>query len=282
MSNFSYKNGILHIDNISALDVEKKCKTPVYIYSELCLINNFKKFENALEAKLGKNHPKLIAYSVKANSNIAVINVLHKLKSGADVVSSGELKRAVRAGIKGEKIVFSGVGKTADDLSLALDSQVLQFNLESIAELKKLSEIAMKKNTIAPVAFRINPDIDAGGHEKISTGGSSTKFGIPFNNALDSYNYAKTLPGINVVGIDIHIGSQITELEPFKLAFNKVVILFNKLIAAGHNIINIDLGGGIGVSYDKDIDPFLINEYADLVKEKFSSLNCKLIFEPGR
>ena len=282
MSNFFYKNGILHIDQVSALDVEKQCKTPMYIYSRLSLINNFKNLENALNAKLGKDYPKLIAFSVKSNSNIAVINVLQKLNSGADVVSSGELKRAKKAGVKGEKIVFSGVGKTDEDLSLALDYKVLQFNVESLEELNKLSKIASEKNMIAPVAFRINPDIEAGGHEKISTGGSNTKFGIPFSHALESYDYAKNLPGIKVVGIDIHIGSQITELEPFELAFDKVVLLYNELRAVGHDILNIDLGGGIGVPYDNTIQPFLIDDYADLVRRKFSSINCKLIFEPGR
>lgn len=282
MSNFSYKHGILHIEDISALDIEKKCKTPVYVYSESCLVNNFMKLENALNLKLGKNQPKLIAYSVKSNSNIAVINVLQKLNSGADVVSSGELKRAKKAGIEGNKIVFSGVGKTDEDLALALDYNVLQFNVESLAELENLSKIATTKNMIAPIAFRINPDIDAGGHEKISTGGSNTKFGIPFDQALDSYNYAKTLPGIKVVGIDIHIGSQITELEPFNLAFDKVILLYNRLMEAGHNILNIDLGGGIGIPYDKSIVPFLIEDYAELVKQKFNLINCKLIFEPGR
>ena len=282
MDNFFYKNGILHIDQVSALDVEKQCKTPMYVYSRLSLENNFKNLENALNAKLGKDYPKLIAFSVKSNSNIAVINVLQKLNSGADVVSSGELKRAKKAGIKGEKIVFSGVGKTDKDLSLALDYKVLQFNVESLEELKKLSKIASEKNMIAPVAFRINPDIDAGGHEKISTGGSNTKFGIPYSQALESYDYAKNLPGIKVVGIDIHIGSQITELEPFDLAFDKVVLLYNELRTAGHDILNIDLGGGIGVPYDDSSQPFLINDYADLVSRKFSSINCKLIFEPGR
>ena len=282
MSNFFFKNGILHIDQVSALDIEKQYKTPMYVYSSLSLVNNFKNLENALNSKLGKDYPKLIAFSVKSNSNIAVINVLQKLNSGADVVSSGELKRAKKAGIKGEKIVFSGVGKTDEDLSLALDYKVLQFNVESLEELKKLSKIASEKNMIAPVAFRINPDIDAGGHEKISTGGSNTKFGIPFSQALESYDYAKNLPGIKVVGIDIHIGSQITELEPFELAFDKVVLLYNELRAAGHDILNIDLGGGIGVPYDDTIQPFLIDDYADLVRRKFSSINCKLIFEPGR
>ena len=282
MSNFSYKNRILHIEDVSALDIEKKCKTPVYVYSESSLVKNFLKLENALNSKLGKSHSKLIAYSVKSNSNIAVINVLNKLNSGADVVSSGELKRASIAGIKGEKIVFSGVGKTDEDLELALEYNVLQFNLESISELENLSKIATNKNKMAPIAFRINPDIDAGGHEKISTGGSNTKFGIPYDEAMHAYNYAKTLPGIKVVGIDIHIGSQITELGPFDLAFDKVVLLYNQLIESGHNILNIDLGGGIGVPYDKTIKPFLIEDYAELVRRKFNLINCKLIFEPGR
>ena len=282
MNGFFYKDGVLHVDDVSLLDIEKQFTTPVYIYSKLCLSNNYKALEEALENKLGKGHPKLIAYSVKANSNIAVINVLKKLGSGADVVSSGELKRVIKAGINGEKIVFSGVGKTKKELSFALDSDVMQFNIESISELEILSEIASSKNKKAPIAFRINPDIDAGGHEKISTGGSNTKFGIPYKQAVNVYEYAKNLPGIKVVGIDIHIGSQITDLEPFKLAFNKVLILYKKLIENGHNIINLDLGGGIGISYGENFTPFDINDYADLIKEKFGSLACKLIFEPGR
>ena len=282
MDNFSYKSGLLHVDDVSILAIEKKCTTPAYIYSELCLSNNYKSFEKALEKKLGKEHPKLIAYSVKANSNIAVINALKKLGSGADVVSSGELKRAKKAGINGEKIVFSGVGKTKEELTFALDSNVMQFNIESIPELEMLSEIALSKNKEAPIAFRINPDIDAGGHEKISTGGSNTKFGIPYKDALNVYEYAKNLPGIKVVGIDIHIGSQITDLEPFKMAFNKVLLLYKELKGNGHNIINLDLGGGIGVPYDNNTKPFHIDKYADLINQKFGALGCKLIFEPGR
>ncbi len=282
MDNFAYKGGLLHVDDVSILAIEKKCTTPSYIYSELCLSNNYKSLEKALDKKLGKERPKLIAYSVKANSNIAVINVLKNLGSGADVVSSGELKRAKKAGINGEKIVFSGVGKTKEELTFALDSNVMQFNIESIPELEMLSEIASSKNKEAPIAFRINPDIDAGGHEKISTGGSNTKFGIPYIDALNVYEYAKNLPGIKVVGIDIHIGSQITDLEPFKMAFNKVLLLYKELKENGHNIVNIDLGGGIGVPYDNNTKPFHIDEYADLINQKFGALDCKLIFEPGR
>jgi len=282
MDNFSYKSGLLHVDDVSILAIEKKCTTPAYIYSELCLSNNYKSFEKALEKKLGKEDPKLIAYSVKANSNSAVINALIKLGSGAAVVSSGELKRAKKAGINGEKIVFSGVGKTKEELTFALDSNVMQFNIESIPELEMLSEIALSKNKEAPIAFRINPDIDAGGHEKISTGGSNTKFGIPYKDALNVYEYAKNLPGIKVVGIDIHIGSQITDLEPFKMAFNKVLLLYKELKGNGHNIINLDLGGGIGVPYDNNTKPFHIDKYADLINQKFGALGCKLIFEPGR
>ena len=282
MDNFAYKGGLLHVDDVSILAIEKKCTTPSYIYSELCLSNNYKSLEKALDKKLGKERPKLIAYSVKANSNIAVINVLKNLGSGADVVSSGELKRVKKAGINGEKIVFSGVGKTKEELTFALDSNVMQFNIESIPELEMLSEIASSKNKEAPIAFRINPDIDAGGHEKISTGGSNTKFGIPYIDALNVYEYAKNLPGIKVVGIDIHIGSQITDLEPFKMAFNKVLLLYKELKGNGHNIVNLDLGGGIGVPYDNNTKPFHIDKYADLINQKFGTLDCKLIFEPGR
>ena len=240
MKYFNFENGLLNVDGVSILDIEKKCSTPVYIYSEKSIIDNYKNFEKALENKLGKDHPKLIAYSVKANSNIAVINVLKKLNSGADVVSSGELKRVKIAGINGEKIVFSGVGKTKEELSFALDANVMQFNVESISELEQLSEIALSKNVKAPIAFRINPDIDAGGHEKISTGGSRTKFGIPYKEANSAYEYARTLSGINIVGIDIHIGSQITDLKPFELAFNKILDLYLDLKNNGHNILNID------------------------------------------
>ena len=282
MNCFTFKDGVLNVDDVSVFEIEKKCSTPVYIYSEACLINNYKNLEEALENKLGKNHPKLIAYSVKANSNIAVINALKNLNSGADVVSSGELKRVKKVGINGEKIVFSGVGKTEEELSFALDANVMQFNIESISELEQLSNLALSKSTTAPIAFRINPDINAGGHEKISTGGSSTKFGISYKEAISAYEYAKTLAGISVVGIDIHIGSQITNLKPFELAFNRVLLLYKELTRNGHNILNIDLGGGIGVPYEKDSKTFLVNEYADLVKEKFGSLDCKLIFEPGR
>ena len=282
MNYLNYKNDILHFENISLEEIAEFSGTPTYVYSKEAINKNFNNLNLALENKLGINYDKLIAFSVKSNSNIAFINRLKKLNSGADVVSEGELKRALAAGIKGEKIVFSGVGKTYEEMLYALENNVLQFNIESISELNQLSEIAISNNKIAPIAFRINPDIMAGGHAKISTGGSNTKFGIPYDEAIQIYEYAKNLPGIEIVGIDIHIGSQIINLEPFKMAFEKILVLYNELNKLGHKINNIDLGGGIGVPYLDSEKIFSIDDYAELVKNNFGDLNCKLIFEPGR
>ena len=282
MNFLNYKNDVLHIENVSLKEIAESSGTPTYVYSEETLHKNFNSLNAALEKKLGVHHDKLIAFSVKSNSNIAFINCLSKLNSGADVVSEGELKRSLAAGIRGDKIVFSGVGKTSEEMLFALENNVLQFNIESISELNQLSEIAISNNKIAPIAFRINPDIVAGGHEKISTGGSNTKFGIPYNEAIQIYEYAKKLSGIEIVGIDIHIGSQITNLEPFKLAFEKILALYSELSNLGHSINNIDLGGGIGVRYLESEKIFSIDDYANLVKDNFGSLKCKLIFEPGR
>ena len=282
MSLLNYRNNILYFEDVSLNEIADKIVTPMYIYSQSTLENNFNKINEALNKILGKEQEKLIAFSVKSNSNIAIINRLHNLGSGADVVSVGELKRSLNAGIKGNKIVFSGVGKTSEEMLFALEMDVVQFNIESISEINQLSEIASSNNKIAPIAFRINPDIVAGGHEKIATGGSNTKFGIPYSEALKAYEYAKSLPGINIVGIDIHIGSQITNLEPFSLAFQKIRDLYDKLIIGGHNIINIDLGGGIGIKYLDTDEPFLLEDYANLVNKNFGDLKCKLIFEPGR
>ena len=282
MTFLNYKNNVLHFEDVSLDDISEAVGTPTYVYSQSVLENNFNKIDIALQKKIGKNQQKLIAFSVKSNSNIAIINKLHNLKSGADVVSGGELKRSLIAGVKGNKIVFSGVGKTTEEMLFALESDVLQFNIESISELKQLANIASSNNKVAPIAFRINPDIVAGGHEKIATGGSDTKFGIPYKDAMNAYEYAKSLDGINVVGIDIHIGSQITDLEPFNLAFGKIRELYDQLINDGHNIFNIDLGGGIGIKYDDSDKIFALEDYADLVSKNFKDLNCKLIFEPGR
>ena len=282
MNFLNYKNDVLHFENVSLEEIAEVSGTPTYVYSEGVIHKNFNNLNRALEDKLGVNNDKLIAFSVKSNSNIAFINSLNKLNSGADVVSEGELKRALAAGMTGEKIVFSGVGKTPEEMLFALENNVMQFNVESVSELNQLSEIALSNNKVAPIAFRINPDIVAGGHEKISTGGSNTKFGIPYDEAIQIYEYAKGLTGIEIVGIDIHIGSQITSLEPFKLAFKKILVLYNELNKLGHNVNNIDLGGGIGIQYLDSDKIFSVDDYAKLVKDYFGNLNCKLIFEPGR
>ena len=205
MNFLNYKNDVLHFENVSLEEIAEVSGTPTYVYSEGVIHKNFNNLNRALEDKLGVNNDKLIAFSVKSNSNIAFINSLNKLNSGADVVSEGELKRALAAGMTGEKIVFSGVGKTPEEMLFALENNVMQFNVESVSELNQLSEIALSNNKVAPIAFRINPDIVAGGHEKISTGGSNTKFGIPYDEAIQIYEYAKGLTGIEIVGIDIHI-----------------------------------------------------------------------------
>jgi len=282
MNFLNYKNEVLYLEDVSLESIAVNVGTPTYIYSEAKLIENYNLFNFALEDKLGKGFKKLIAYSVKSNSNIAVINTLQKLGSGADVVSAGELKRALKAGIKGENIVFSGVGKTLEEIEFAIGKNINQFNVESMEELKLLSEVASSKNYKAPVALRINPDIHAGGHEKISTGGSDTKFGIPYQESMGVYEFAKSLPGINVIGIDIHIGSQITSLKPFQLAFEKILELYKNLINLGYKIENIDLGGGIGVAYGNEKTLFSLDDYADLVKNIFKGVDSKLIFEPGR
>jgi len=282
MNFLNYENEVLHIEDVSLEEIAVNVGTPTYVYSEAKLIENFNLFNFALEDKLGKSFEKLIAYSVKSNSNIAVINTLQKLGCGADVVSEGELKRALKAGIKGENVVFSGVGKTLEEIEFAIGKNINQFNVESIEELKLLSEVASSMNYKAPVAIRINPDINAGGHEKISTGGSDTKFGIPYQESIEVYEFAKGLPGINVMGIDIHIGSQITSLKPFQLAFEKILELYKNLINLGYNIKNLDLGGGIGIAYGNEKTLFSLDDYADLVKNVFKDVDSKLIFEPGR
>jgi len=282
MNFLNYKNEVLHIEDVSLETIAVDVGTPAYLYSEAKLIENFNLFNFALEDKLGKSFKKLIAYSVKSNSNIAVINTLQKLGSGADVVSAGELKRALKAGIKGENIVFSGVGKTIEEIEFAIGKNINQFNVESIEELKLLSEIASSKNYKAPVALRINPDINAGGHEKISTGGSDTKFGIPYQESIEVYELAKSLTGIDVIGLDIHIGSQISSLKPFQVAFEKILELYKNLTNLGYNIKNIDLGGGIGIAYGNEKTLFSLDDYANLVKNTFKGVDSKFIFEPGR
>lgn len=278
MHHFNYKNGVLHAENISLTDIAHAVGTPFYCYSTATLTRHYEVFSQAF-----KNTDTLICYSVKANSNIAVLRTLANLGCGADVVSGGELRRALRAGIPPERIVFSGVGKTVREMEDALTAGIHQFNVESEPELDQLSAVATRLNKQAAIAIRVNPDVDAKTHEKISTGKAENKFGISWKRAPAVYAHAATLSGIVVSGIDVHIGSQLTDLEPFRAAFNRVAELVRTLRDQGHPITRLDLGGGLGIPYlgTNDVPPHP-DEYAKMVNDCVGELDCQLIFEPGR
>src|ERR1051326_6582126 len=243
VNHFQYKNGVLSAEDVPLTELAEAVGTPFYCYSTATLTRHYKVFESAL--------PKgsLIAFSVKANGNIAVLKTLGKLGAGADVVSGGELKKALAAGIPANRIVFSGVGKTREEMRLALEAGIYQFNVEGEPELAQLSEVAGSMNARAPVTIRVNPDVDAKTHAKITTGTYETKFGIPWSRARQTYAHAAKLKGIDIVGVDVHIGSQITDLGPFRAALGRAACLITELRADGHRILRADLGGGLGVPY---------------------------------
>lgn len=277
MNHFQYKNSSLHAEDVDLAAIAHQIGTPFYCYSTATLERHYRVFAQAF--------PKgtLVAFSVKANGNLAVLKTLAKLGAGADVVSGGELKKALAAGIPGERIVFSGVAKTKAEMALAMDARIHQFNVESEPELEALSEVAKANCAIAPITIRVNPDVDAKTHAKITTGTSETKFGIPWSRARDAYALAAKLPGIKIVGVDVHIGSQITDLTPFETAFGKVAELVKTLRADGHAIARADLGGGLGVPYRADNEPPPDPEaYGKMVASATRGLDVKLIFEPGR
>jgi diaminopimelate decarboxylase len=279
MDHFEYKNGLIHVEQVPMTAIAEAVGTPVYIYSTATLERHVRVFREALEPLPDP----LVAFAVKANPNAAVLATLARLGLGADVVSMGELRRAVAAGIAPGKIVFSGVGKTAGEMRAALETGIFQFNLESEPEAEMLSEIAVSMGKVAPVAYRINPDVDAGTHEKISTGKSENKFGIPYDRALASYDRAAQLAGLDVQGIAVHIGSQLTDLAPLEAAFEKVGALMEALRDEGHNIRTADLGGGLGVPYDPALPvPPLPAAYGEMVKRVTAGWNVRLVFEPGR
>ena len=249
VNHFQYRNGILSAEDVPLTELAEAVGTPFYCYSTATLTRHYRVFAAAL--------PKgsLIAFSVKANGNIAVLKTLGQLGAGADVVSGGELKKALAAGIPANRIVFSGVGKTREEMRLALEAGIYQFNVEGEPELEALSEVAVSMGATAPITIRVNPDVDAKTHAKITTGTYETKFGVPWPRARDTYAVAAKLPGIEVVGVDVHIGSQITELDPFRAAFGRVADLIAELRADGHRILRADLGGGLGVPYRLDNAP---------------------------
>ena len=278
MNHFQYRQGILHAEDVPLPQIAAEVGTPFYCYSTATLERHYNVFSGAFG-----DIPSLVCYAMKANSNQSVLMTLARLGCGADVVSGGELKRALAAGIAPEKIMFSGVGKTDEEMDAALAAGILCFNVESVPELHALSARAAAMGKTAPVSFRINPDVDAKTHAKISTGKKEDKFGVPWEQAEEIYALAAKLPGIAVTGIDMHIGSQITELEPFDHAFSRLEGLVRRLRAEGHAIHHVDLGGGLGIPYRGDNEPPPgPDAYADIVKRHVRALDCQVIFEPGR
>jgi|SRR5579862_322902 len=278
MHHFAYRNGVLHAEAVSLDTLAASVGTPFYCYSTATLTRHYQVFAGAFA-----DVDALVCYAMKANSNQAVVATLARLGAGADVVSAGELKRARAAGVPADKIMFSGIGKTAAELALAIDEGILCINVESEPELEMLSAIAAGKGRSACVSVRVNPDIDARTHHKIATGKAENKFGIPLSRAREVYARAAKLPGLKVSGVDMHIGSQITDLDPFGDAFALLADFVRSLRADGHVISHIDLGGGLGIPYRDDNEPPpRPEEYAKVVKRATRDLNCRLIFEPGR
>ncbi|PKP68948.1 MAG: diaminopimelate decarboxylase [Alphaproteobacteria bacterium HGW-Alphaproteobacteria-4] len=278
MDHFLYHNGVLHAEGVPITEIAAAVGTPFYVYSAATLARHYGLLAEALAGL-----PHLICYSVKANGNLAVLKVLGDLGAGMDVVSGGEYLRARAAGVPGSRIVFSGVGKTRGELRLTLEGGIRQFNVESEPELRALSEIAAGMGLRAPVALRVNPDVDAKTHEKIATGKSENKFGIPIAKARAVYAEAAALPGIEVVGVDVHIGSQLTDLAPFRAAFEKVAELTRTLRADGHAISRLDLGGGLGIPYTRSNEaPPLPHDYGQVIRETVGNLGCEIEIEPGR
>lgn len=277
MHHFNYVDGRLHCEGVDLEDIANQVGTPTYVYSTATLERHYKVLSEAFE---GSKY--LIAYSVKACGNIGVISTLAKLGAGADVVSGGELAKALHAGVPAEKIVFSGVGKTRAELSAALEAGIHQFNVESFPEMERLNEIAIGLGKVAPIAFRVNPHVDAGGHANISTGGAEHKFGIAWHEAADMYAKANAMEGINPIAVDVHIGSQIMDVEPMRIAFEKVVTLVRELREQGIDIQRMDLGGGLGIPYSDKDNPDSPAKYAQMIREVKQGVDVELILEPGR
>ena len=278
MNHFQYRDGVLHAEAVSLTALAAQVGTPFYCYSTATLERHYRVFAEAFAGV-----STLVCYAMKANSNQSVLKTLAKLGAGADVVSGGELKRARAAGIPSEKIVFSGIGKTEAELRQTLAENILCINIESEPELDLLSKLAVEMGCIARISVRVNPDIDSGGHAKISTGKSENKFGIPIAHARGVYARAAKLPGIKITGVDMHIGSQITDLVPLEAAFRVLADFVRTLRADGHTISHVDFGGGLGIPYhaNREAPPAPL-AYADMVKRVTHNLGCTLLFEPGR
>lgn len=278
MDHFQYRDGILHAEDVAIPQIASSVGTPFYCYSAATFTRHYNLFHEALD---GLDH--LVCYAMKANSNMAVLKLLGDLGAGMDVVSGGEYMRAKAAGVPGERIVFSGVGKTREEMKLALEGGIRQFNVESEPEMRVLNEVAISLGTVAPITVRVNPDVDAKTHAKIATGKSENKFGIPIAKAREVYAEAAALKGLKVIGIDVHIGSQLTDLDPYRLAYEKVADLTRKLREDGHTIARLDLGGGLGIPYARSNEaPPSPKEYGKIIKETVGDLGCEIEIEPGR
>ena len=278
MDHFLYRNGALYAEDVPVADIAAAVGTPFYVYSTATLTRHFQLFDDALGFA---DH--LVCFAMKSLSNQAVLRVLAQAGAGMDVVSAGEYLRAKAAGVPGDRIVFSGVGKTADEMRLALEGGIRQFNVESEPEMVALDAVAQTLGVIAPITLRINPDVDAKTHAKIATGKSENKFGIPISRAREVYALAATLKGLKVVGIDVHIGSQLTDLAPFEAAYAKVAELTETLRADGHEITRLDLGGGLGIPYARSNEaPPLPSDYGAMIQRTLGHLGCEIEIEPGR
>jgi diaminopimelate decarboxylase len=278
MDHFLYRGGELYAEDVAIAEIAAEVGTPFYVYSTATLTRHFRLFDEALEGI-----PHLVCYAMKAASNQAILKTLAALGAGMDVVSGGEYARAKAAGVPGDRIVFSGIGKTRGEMHLALTGGVRQFNIESEPEMAVLSEVASELGLTVPVTVRVNPDVDAKTHAKIATGKSENKFGIPIARAREVYAMIAALPGLEAIGIDVHIGSQLTGLEPFRQAYEKVAELTDILRADGHDIRRLDLGGGLGIPYARSNEaPPLPTEYGALIKETLGHLGCEIEIEPGR
>ena len=276
MDFFNYKNTSLYAEDIAVTELVKQHGTPLYVYSRATIERHWHAFDQAAGDK-----PHLVCYAVKANSNLAVLNVMARLGSGFDIVSKGELARVLQAGGDASKVVFSGVGKKSDEITFALEKGIYCFNVESAAELTRIQQVAQRMNMIAPVSLRVNPDVDAGTHPYISTGLKENKFGISIDDAFELYQHASGLSHIAVKGIDCHIGSQLTEVKPFLDALDRVLALVDRLAKIDITLSHIDVGGGLGVCYDDEKPPHP-KEYAKAIADKLADRDITLIYEPGR
>jgi len=278
MDHFIYRDGVLHAEDVPLTEIAAQVGTPFYVYSAATLLRHFQVFDESLA--WGEH---LVCFAMKSLSNVAVLKMLGQAGAGIDVVSIGEYLRAKAAGVSGDKIVFSGVAKTREEMKIALEGGIRQFNVESEPEMEVLSEVALSLGKVAPITVRVNPDVDAKTHAKIATGKKENKFGIPISRAREVYARAAELKGLDVVGIDVHIGSQLTELEPFRLAYRKVAELTQVLREDGHNIRRLDLGGGLGIPYTRSNEaPPLPVELGQVIREEVGHLGCEVEIEPGR